>query len=240
MHVQKTKLLAVSPADQFAASFLGVLKPFFDIQLASTLDMALFLVKEWEPDLVLANMSSDLQEFPAQCGEYFDNPQKSLIVVVNSLPTSLDKYHRWNVSALLDTTDSPEKVLFQIRSLHGKVSKFTVSRGSSSGSETEVTPFKEVLGLKIYENDYMVKRGDQIITTTPTQFKLLIAFANHPDQLLYRTWIKQEVWQNSDISPRSIDAQISKLKKLIPELEGSLMNIYGKGYILAESHKNAA
>jgi DNA-binding response OmpR family regulator len=240
MQDQKSKLLAVSPADQFAASFLGVLKPFFEIQLASSVDMALFLVKEWEPDLVVANMAESLQDFPPQCSEYFDNPEKSLILMVNSLPSSLEKYHRWNVSSLLDTTDSPEKALFQIRSLHKKVSRLSVNKASGSAEESDNLAYKEVLGLKIYENDYMVKRGDDVVTTTPTQFKLLIAFANHPDQLLSRSWIKQEVWQNSDISPRSIDAQISKLKKLIPEFEGSLMNIYGKGYILAESHKKVA
>jgi len=239
MQSQRAKLLAVVPNQFYGTSFLSALKPHFEMQLAGSLDMGAFLLKEWEPDVVLVDFNGDLEQFPQQSQVYFANPQKTLIVMSSSLPVNVDKLYRWNVSTVVDVTDSPEKAVFLIRSLHNKVCLLSTARGHGGPSEAP-KPYKECLGLKIYENDYIVKRGEQVITTTPTQFKLLMAFTNHQDKLLSRQWIKESVWQNSDISPRSIDAQISKLKKLLPELDGCLMNIYGKGYILSESQKSAA
>ncbi|MCB0392546.1 MAG: helix-turn-helix domain-containing protein, partial [Bdellovibrionales bacterium] len=53
-------------------------------------------------------------------------------------------------------------------------------------------------------------------------------------------WIKENIWDNADISPRSIDAQISKLKKILPEIGQDIINIYGQGYILTPDNKQAA
>lgn len=240
MQSQKKKLLAVAPNHQFSSPLLGAIKPFFEIQLAGSLDAGIFLLKEWEPDIVILDTAEPLDTLPAQSDGYFDAPEKTLILLTSGLSKGFERYHKWNAAGVIELTDSPDKVCFQVRAIANKVSKLTRNQAETN-LQAEDSGFKEFLGLKIYENDYMVKRGDQILTTTPTQFKLLVAFTNHPDQLLSRAWIKEQVWSNSDISPRSIDAQISKLKKLLPELDGCLMNIYGKGYILAESqHKNVA
>ncbi len=85
--------------------------------------------------------------------------------------------------------------------------------------------------LEILPEDYLVRRQGERVSLTPTQFRLLLSFVGHPETLLSRQWLKENVWENSEISLRSIDAQISKLRKLVPEIDLCLINIYGKGYV---------
>jgi len=240
MNSSRIKLLAVTVPEQLSSPLLGSLKPYFEVQLAGSLDMGVFLLKEWEPEFVIVDYCDGLKDFAQQTSDYFENAEKNLILMCSSLPLNVEKFHRWNVTSFLDPTDSPEKIVFHLRSLQQKLSRLRSKQGQEKSSLKGELPYREFMGLRIYENDFLVKRGQKVLTTTPTQFKLLMAFTSHQDQLLSRQWIRETVWENSEISPRSIDAQISKLKKVIPELEDCLLNIYGKGYVLAEKQKNVA
>ncbi len=86
-------------------------------------------------------------------------------------------------------------------------------------------------GLTIFPNDFIVKAEDRVIKITPMQFRLLVNFFAHSGQLLSRDWLKKNIWEEQDISLRSIDAQVSKLKKALPEVAEGIINIYGRGYI---------
>lgn len=66
----------------------------------------------------------------------------------------------------------------------------------------------------------------------PVQIKLLSAFHKYPNRLLTREWLKINVWgSEGKVTFRSIDAQISKLKKSLPFLEAVIESIYGEGYM---------
>ncbi len=97
--------------------------------------------------------------------------------------------------------------------------------------------------LEIQPLDRIVKIQSQVVTVSPLHFEILLAFAKHPERLLSRMWLRQNIWQNSRVSLRTVDAHISKLKKEVPELENLIFNIYGEGYILSllrRNPKNAA
>lgn len=76
-----------------------------------------------------------------------------------------------------------------------------------------------------------VKTPTQEVHVSDIQMRILIAMHAFPDRLLTRDWMQKKIWNNEPISLRSIDAQISKIKKLLPELEPLVENVYGKGYI---------
>lgn len=65
----------------------------------------------------------------------------------------------------------------------------------------------------------------------PIHAKILKMFFEKPDQLVSRKHMKDTIWKGQEISPRSIDAQISKLKKKFPEIGRKIDSIYGQGYI---------
>jgi DNA-binding response OmpR family regulator len=85
-----------------------------------------------------------------------------------------------------------------------------------------------------------VKYKDEVLKLTPTHHKLLVTFITRVDQLLTRELLLSLVWPGQQISKRSIDAQISKLKKAFPVLEKRLINLYGRGYVLRTKRADAA
>ena len=91
--------------------------------------------------------------------------------------------------------------------------------------------------LRVYPDDFLVRRRDELVVLTPRMFQLLLALVDHPNRLLTRGWLRRHVWKQSDISLRSIDAQISKLRKLLPELNPAIVTVYGRGYVLTTGAK---
>ena len=104
-------------------------------------------------------------------------------------------------------------------------------------NDDKILSFDEI---RLNPKDHIVTVSGKLINTTPTQFRLLQAFMSYPDHLLTRSWLKEIVWNHLKISTRSIDAQISKLKKLFPVLDSHLVSIYGKGYRLSSEKIKAA
>lgn len=85
---------------------------------------------------------------------------------------------------------------------------------------------------KVNPNTFEVIQEGKTMKLKPVQIKLLTAFHRYPNRLLTREWLKTNVWgADGKITFRSIDAQISKLKKSLPFLETLIKSIYGQGYI---------
>ena len=84
--------------------------------------------------------------------------------------------------------------------------------------------------------------NESAVDLEPTQMKLLLAFVDNEGQLITRSWLRKSVWGNSKalISERSIDAQISKLRKLHSHLSNALISVHGKGYMLVQPTSAAA
>jgi DNA-binding response OmpR family regulator len=75
---------------------------------------------------------------------------------------------------------------------------------------------------------------------SPIHHSLILTFLAHADRLLSREDLLKLVWKDQQISSRSIDAQVSKLKKAVPYFERNLVNLYGRGYIYSADKKAAA
>jgi DNA-binding response OmpR family regulator len=78
----------------------------------------------------------------------------------------------------------------------------------------------------------VIKIHGEIRHVTPTQYRLVEALVAHTNTPLSREWIRENVFKNSTLSLRSIDAQVAKVKRSIPELRGHIVNLYGNGYLL--------
>jgi DNA-binding response OmpR family regulator len=89
----------------------------------------------------------------------------------------------------------------------------------------------ELATLKVQPHEHRVVASDRNIIVTPIQMRLLIAFHSFPNRLMSRDWLRFKVWNGEPMSLRSIDAHISKLKKLLPEIEPYVESVYGKGYV---------
>ena len=107
--------------------------------------------------------------------------------------------------------------------------RFLLRSRTEQVPETSAT---QTLGpYTLYRDRNEVETPHGKIHVTSTQMKLLETFAQYANRLLSRDVLKQIVWSGEHLSARSIDAHISKLKRLLPLLENYLESIYGKGYL---------
>ncbi|MAE74634.1 MAG: hypothetical protein CL675_13275 [Bdellovibrionaceae bacterium] len=240
------KILICSHNNQFLVDGQGPLKQAFSVQWAQTAEAFHFLMSEWEPDVVFydidAAISIDLKTIRQNhC------PSELLVYSFSkNWRTSTQEQHlKGGIDDTFPVPVDPKLLVAKIEAtfhrdtiIAMKAKNSNASNGqvqSSSQQEVPVKPKADrvvIDGIEVHVNDYLIKKDGQILSVTPTQFRLLTTFITYHDQLLSRDWLREHVWQNSDISPRSIDAQISKLKKILPDIDRYLTNVYGKGYIM--------
>lgn len=241
MSDEMSKILLIANHPEELEHFLFPLKNHFHIQVAQSLESGTFLVKEWEPDLIVFRLNQDLPALNSFLRHQYPSVGPGLIVVGEPTLSNEDVAFMNGADHFVGLKYEGKSLLIRSQALSRKVRQLRnwLSASDSSPSDVEKIVY-QFEGLEIFPKDHIAKRGQQLLTLTPIQFRLLKMFVTSQDQLLSRDAIKQIVWQDSEISPRSIDAQISKLRKIVPELDNFLFNIYGKGYILTKSKVEAA
>lgn len=69
------------------------------------------------------------------------------------------------------------------------------------------------------------------IDLTALEFKLLMFFANHPEKVIDRDEILDEIWgKDVHVYSRSVDTHISKLRKKLGPLANMIESVHGAGY----------
>lgn len=82
---------------------------------------------------------------------------------------------------------------------------------------------------------YLTKNNKKMnLELTPIEYKLLLTFANHTDQVMTRDRLLTAIWGDDVyVSDRSIDTHVSKLrKKLAPDAD-YIQFVYGMGYVFS-------
>ncbi len=100
------------------------------------------------------------------------------------------------------------------------------------------TPEYTLNELKLVPNERYLDTPQGRIKLLPIHTSLLHAFFKNPGKPLSRSWLKLNVWSSQNISFRSIDAQISKLKKLNPLIAKHIESLYGNGYLWVTESEN--
>lgn len=75
----------------------------------------------------------------------------------------------------------------------------------------------------------------KIIKLTKTEFDLLSLFVSHPNEVLSREFLRQQIWRDSQLyqSSRALDVHVQRLRKKIePEIEkpAYIITVAGVGY----------
>jgi DNA-binding winged helix-turn-helix (wHTH) protein len=92
-----------------------------------------------------------------------------------------------------------------------------------------------------YPEQLLLVFNNEKIGLTNKESKLLSIFAEHPNQIVDRTKLQKEVWEDEGvIVGRSLDVFISRLrKKLEKDADVQLVTVHGKGYKLEISNKES-
>ncbi|MEZ4872243.1 MAG: winged helix-turn-helix domain-containing protein [Bdellovibrionales bacterium] len=231
------KVIVFSADNGFLAEQTQFLKKQFVVQRAHSLDVLEFLTKEWDPQYFLLD-GKFLS--PGELNTLAMKKLKACFILLQDGSTQQDfeKYLKGGCDMLIPKNTAAPNLAHMITNHYAKW--YTLAESSEGPIENRYfngadRSYIEFDDLKIYPEEYLVKIGEKVVNTSPIQFRLLLSFINNHDQLLTRKWLQEYVWDGAKISPRSIDAQISKLKKLIPMIETYMINVYGKGYILSSS-----
>ncbi len=88
------------------------------------------------------------------------------------------------------------------------------------------------LVVDLDQGEAFLKGHDETIGLTPREFKILRTLVHYNNKTLTRDVLIEKAWGGVKVSPRTIDSQISRLRKRIEESTVSIKSIYGGGYCL--------
>ncbi len=96
---------------------------------------------------------------------------------------------------------SPRELLARIRAL--------LRRAAPEASEDPI----EIAGLRLEPATFRVRAGAQALELSPTEFRLLHYFMKHPDRVLSRARLLDNVWgDHVYIEERTVDVHIRRLR----------------------------
>lgn len=118
-----------------------------------------------------------------------------------------------------------------------------VLRRASRVREAPSSPQIRVDDLLISQSRGTVTVGGQPVHLTPTEYRLLIALASHPDEVLSRETLGQIVWGYQDLGTgHLIDVHIGRLRLKLRRVSKSaptIVTVRGKGYTIISERSQA-
>lgn len=87
--------------------------------------------------------------------------------------------------------------------------------------------------IEIDTESRRVRRGEEVIHLTPTEFDLLVCLAERPNRVLTRERLLVEVWGYRDGSgARTVDSHVRALRRKLGD--GVVRTVHGVGYALGD------
>ena len=234
MSQNKLKLLVYSNDPIFLNPFRPQVETNYHTQVVANSDMCQFLFSEWEPNAVLIDAASAGAETIAFLRGKSSYSKLGIIVISSGRNISEAEAFRCGCDYFMPEGTNFFQLDLRLNALKKRI--FVNPQGDKITAAQPNLPSQkshyEIGAISVLTNEFIVKVQGKTVPLSPTQFNLLVTFISNQDQLLTREWIRNQVWRDTEIAQRSIDAQISKLKRLIPDLNEYLVNIYGKGYVM--------
>ncbi|MDR0436036.1 MAG: response regulator transcription factor [Propionibacteriaceae bacterium] len=108
-----------------------------------------------------------------------------------------------------------------------------------SRQETKaLSPVLEFADLRVDTRTRDVRRGSRKLSLTRTEYALLLAFMDHPNQVLDRAWLLAEVWgPEFPSTANSLEVYIGYLRRKTEPANSSRLihTMRGVGYMLSET-----
>jgi DNA-binding response OmpR family regulator len=133
---------------------------------------------------------------------------------------------------------------FDLEELEARIE--AVLRRASRVSEVPAEPADQIRvdDLVILQSRGTVLRAGHPIHLTPTEYRLLVALAGRPDEVLSRETLGQLVWGYDDIGTgHLVDVHIGRLRLKLLRASGSgplIVTVRGKGYTIGTESSNPA
>ena len=104
-------------------------------------------------------------------------------------------------------------------------------KGREEGEEKGETEVLKIGDLEIQMNNYVVKIGKREIHLPKKEFELLLFLARHPDRVVSRQTLLNEVWGHDVyVVDRTIDVHVRKIREKLGARAERIETVKGVGY----------
>ena len=195
----------------------------FEIETASNGREALFIARDFKPDLILLDiMMPDLDGMGFM--SHFRKEHNTPIILLTAKLEESDKIAGLELGAD-DYVTKPASMGELLARIKANLRRSTVNQ----------TPQKtlSIADLMLYLDERRLEVGKQEIKLTPTEFELLAIFMSAPGRVYSRDQLMEQLGDIDIQSVRTIDVHIRNLRTKIepdPKKPIYIESIYGAGY----------
>lgn len=161
------------------------------------------------------------------------------IIYLTAKDTEADKLRGFSIGAddYISKPYSINEVLARVKAVLKRTSQ-TAAAPVEKTNELIISTDSDVLqyeNLKINLNNKTAFIGEQEIGLTKKEFELLTLFLQCKNRVLSREQLLENIWKGeSNVLDRTIDVNITRLRKKIKPYDKNLQTKQGYGYIFAE------
>ncbi len=226
--MQKTKILIIEDEAPIRQLLRVALEPAqYEVMEAENTELAHKKIAQRRPDLILVDWM-----LPGTSGVNFTRHLKSEestrnipIIMLTARAEESNKLQGFEagVDDYITKPFSPRELLARIKSV--------LRRGILVSTDNII----QIDALELNTQTHEVHIHKQLITLTPTEYRLLHFFMKHPNKVYTRAQLLDHVWSNdTDINDRSIDALVRRLRKRLKphDYDSIIQTTRGAGYQL--------
>ncbi len=197
-----------------------------NVRLVSDGQMALDEARRWSPDLLLLDIAMPKRDGLSVLVAYKEVEPNVSAIMITALADDLDRLTGFRLGAddYVVKPFNPLEVVARVRA---------VLRRRTQDSDVPSRSAHYCAGCMRLESDSRrVFINEALLNLTPTEFRILEALISRPGKLLTRMTLTEQAL-NEDVSDRSIDAHVSRLRAKIGMVEGvQVTAVRGEGYRL--------
>jgi DNA-binding response OmpR family regulator len=86
--------------------------------------------------------------------------------------------------------------------------------------------------LNMGDFSYRIAPKEDFDSLSNLEFKLLRLFVKNPNKCFNRNELIEHIWDRMKVASRTVDSQISRLRKRLNDSECQIESVYGGGYRL--------
>jgi len=166
------------------------------------------LALQQEFDLIITDIILPKMDGLELCKEIRDRKPHIPIIMLTALGTTDDKVEGFDAGA-----DDYLVKPFEFRELHARIRALLKRNNGNAGSHGFLLKYADIT---FNLHTMIVKRNDKEIVLTPKELKLLQYMMEHPERVLSRSEIAENVWGTTfDTGTNFIDVYINYLRKKI-------------------------
>jgi two-component system KDP operon response regulator KdpE len=207
--VSRTKILVVDDEPQITRVLRTSLSPHgYEVRIANDGESALEVFEEWNPDLIITDLSMPKMTGTELCENVRDRSQVPIIIL------SVRGEDKHKVEALDKGADDYVTKPFSINELLARIRANL--RRANMAKEPESSEPIDIGDFHIDLQTRIVTVAGKDVHLTPKEFDLLVHMARHPEKVLTHTALLNAVWGSQSVQqPEYLRVFINQLRKKI-------------------------